>query len=257
MAKATGNTVHTFAPQILTGLGVAGLISTVVLAVRATPAAMVEVYNEMEARDVAVENVEGAEPIPLTMFDYIKVGWKPYIPAITVGILTGACIVGAQSVNAKRQALLISAYSVSDQAFKEYRAKVVEQLGETKDQKVYDGIAADKLAQTGDESKTVVVGDGKILVFDAHTGQFFDSSIQDIKRAVNELNAEIINNGYASQNDFHSLVGLKRVKDGDDFGWSTDKLLEIMYTSMVTDDDRTALVLNYRSSPKQGFFKVF
>lgn len=253
----------TYGPHILTGLGVAGLVSTVVLAVRATPEAHGRIIDATWAEVVTEINDEGDEISEyqkvreLTVFETVQIAWKPYIPAAVTGVVTAGCIIMAQSINVRRQAAMLSAYTISEKAFRDYRAQVVEQMGPSKDEKVWDGVANQRMADNADKGTTVVVGDGKMLVLDSNTGQYFQSTVQDIKRAQNEINAEIINNNYASLNDFHSMIGLKRVKNGDDLGWNVDSLVDIQLTSTITEDERTAIVISYRTAPKPGFSRVF
>ena len=92
-------------PEILTGIGIAGMFTTVVLAVRATPKALDLISRE-----------EYEQKRDLTPMETVKVAWKPYIPAAITGTLSTACLIGANSVNLKRNAALAAAYALSDTA---------------------------------------------------------------------------------------------------------------------------------------------
>jgi len=48
------------------------------------------------------------------------------------GAATIMCVVGSNSINARRVAALASLYSITETALDEYKAKVVETIGETK-----------------------------------------------------------------------------------------------------------------------------
>ena len=94
-------------PEILTGIGIAGMVSSTVLAVKATPKALVLLE---EART----NEDGTLGDKLTIVETVKVAWKPYVPAIAVGIASISCIIGASRVNYKRNAALATAYALSE-----------------------------------------------------------------------------------------------------------------------------------------------
>ena len=106
-------------PEILTGIGIAGMVTTTVLAVKATPKALVligQAENEME-RDL--------KPI-----EAVKVAWKPYIPAIVTGTMSTMCLIGASSVNRRRNAALATAYKLSETEYGNYLGWSAGQLME-------------------------------------------------------------------------------------------------------------------------------
>ena len=105
-------------PEILIGLGITGMVSTTVLAVKATPKALdlIEEAKEKENKD------------ELTAMETVKATWKCYIPAATTCVFSAACLIGANSVNSKRNAALATAYKLTENAFTEYKEKVVETI---------------------------------------------------------------------------------------------------------------------------------
>lgn len=138
-------------PEILTGIGIAGMVSTTVLAVKATPKALLLIENEKKEqnrilREEALAQHKEAIPIieRLKPIDAIKVAWKPYIPAAITGTLSVACLIGASSVNIRRNAALATAYSLSETALRDYREKVVETIGEKKEQVIREHVAQKK-----------------------------------------------------------------------------------------------------------------
>ena len=98
---------------ILTCVGAGGAVTTTVLAVQATPKAM-----------VLIEEAEELKGEKLTAMETVQVAWKPYIPVVGVGAATLAAIFGANVLNKKQQASLMSAYALLDQQYKEYKNKV-------------------------------------------------------------------------------------------------------------------------------------
>lgn len=235
-------------PEILTGIGIAGMITTTVLAVKATPKAMSLIEDK--------KNEEWADE--LSPLDVVKVAWKPYIPAIVTGAVSVACIVGASSVNAKRNAALATAYKLSETALTEYREKVVETIGEKKEQIVRDKVAEERVKKNPvSKNEVIVTGNGKTLCFDPISGRYFMSSIEAIKRAENELNKQLIHDifGYISLNDFYDELGLDRTIIGNDLGWNTDQLIDVSFSSQLNDNGEPSVVLDFLSTPKYGYDK--
>lgn len=239
-------------PEILTGLGIAGMISTTVLAVRATPKALDLIAR---AEDKKFDNGHGNK---LTVSEKMKVAWKPYIPAAITGIASISCIVGASSVHAKRNAAIAAAYNLSQTALTEYKEKVVETIGEKKEQAIKDKIAKDKIKKDPvSKSEVIVTGKGNTLCYDAFNSRYFYSDIDQIKRAINELNRIMLNQMYVSLNDFYDELNLKHSGNGDELGWKLDDgFIEVDFSSQLSDDGRPCLVIEYMVAPRYDYSKL-
>ena len=74
------NAVAKHSPEILTGIGIAGMVSTVVLAVRATPKAEKLILD----REIELSN-EAKQDIELNKKDRFKKAWKCYITTAITG----------------------------------------------------------------------------------------------------------------------------------------------------------------------------
>lgn len=244
--KTVGKTLSDHAPAILTGLSVVGTVGTVVLGIRATPHAI---------RDIMDAESERTEP--LTNVEKVRLVWRDYIPTALSGVATVGCILGANSIHAKRQAAAIGLYTLTDTAFREYQSKIVEQLGEKKERKVRDDIAIEAAEKSPPvKSKIIMTGKGQHLCRDSLSGQYFMSDIEAIRKAQNDINAQCINDMYASQNDFYRLIGLPPNVFGEEQGWRSDHMLDIEFTSYLSEDDVPALLLNYRLEPIRGYYKI-
>lgn len=235
-------------PEILTGIGIAGMITTTILAVRATPKAleMIEEQKEEESVD------------ELSSFEVVKVAWKPYIPAMVTCVASTACLIGASSVNTKRNAALATAYKLSETALSEYRDKVVETIGEKKERIVRDKVAEERVKKNPvSKNEVIVTGNGKTLCFDPISGRYFMCSIETIKRAENELNKQMLHDisGYVSLNEFYDELGLDHTSVGDDLGWNTDQLIDINFSSQLNDNGEPSVVLDYLVAPKYDYYK--
>lgn len=253
-------------PEILTGIGIAGMVTSTVLAVKATPKALVLIEEEKnrqnyelckEARDNNQDNCNQIDR--LSGIETIKVAWKPYIPALVVGTVSVACLIGASSVNLRRNAALATAYKLSETAFSEYKEKVVETIGEKKERVVRDKVAEERIKKNPvSKSEVIVTSTGKTLCFDPVSGRYFHSSIEAIKRAENNLNKRMLHDitGYVSLNDFYDELELDHTTVGDDLGWNVDNLIDIDFSSQVNDNGEPSLVLDYLVAPRYGYDRL-
>ena len=119
---------------------------------------------------------------------YIKGAWTCYIPAAVTGCISVFCLIGASSVNVRRNAALATAYTLSESALKEYQEKVIETIGEKKEQSV-KGTPCQRtgLTETPVSSREIIITErGNTLCYDAISGRYFKSDIDKLKKAENE-----------------------------------------------------------------------
>lgn len=234
-------------PEILTGIGIAGMITTTILAVRATPKAL-ELIEEKKEEESIDE---------LSSFEVVKVAWKPYIPAMVTCVASTACLIGASSVNTKRNAALATAYKLSETALSEYRDKVVETIGEKKERIVRDKVAEERVKKNPvSKNEVIITGNGKTLCFDPISGRYFMCSIETIKKAENTLNKQMLHDisGYVSLNEFYDELGLDHTSVGNDLGWNTNQLIDIDFSSQLNDNGEPSVVLDYLVAPKCDYY---
>lgn len=244
--KYTQKVLKKHSPEILTGIGITGMITTTVLAVKATPKALMLI--EERKLDLNTEELKKTE--------VVKTVWTCYIPTLVTGTLSIACIIGASSVNLRRNAALATAYTIADTARKEYREKVIETIGEKKETLVRDAIAKDKIEANPVESQQIVITEkGETLCYEPLSGRYFKSDINKIKRAVNEINSRMLSDTYASLNDFYYELGLDDTKIGNQLGWRIDKcrLIEISFSSQLTSSGDPCLVIDFIDAPMYDF----
>ena len=249
IAKSVRRSMAKHSPEILTGVGIAGMLTTTVLAVRATPKALTLIERKAEE-----ENCYTSELKPV---EKVKACWKCYIPAAATGVTSIACLIGASSVNAKRNAALAAAYTLSDTAFREYKEKVIETIGEKKEQVVRDKVAEEQVKKEPIQTKEVIIVEkGGTLCFDPISGRYFNSDINKIKRAVNELNARILTSfcNYVSLNDFYDEIGLSHIDIGDDLGWNVDNRIDLKITYVPTEDGEPCAVIGHEVTPKYDYY---
>ena len=248
--KSVKMAVSKHSPEILTGLGIAGMITTTILAVKATPKAL-DLIAEAEEKKLDAGNGE-----ELTKGEVIKAAWKPYIPAAVTGVTSVICLIGASSVNAKRNAALMTAYNLSATALSEYKEKVIETVGEKKEKIIRDKVAEERIKKEPvNQAAIIVSGTGNTRCFDTITKRRFTSDIETIKRIVNELNRRMINGeDYVSLNEFYYALGLDGSSIGDELGWNVMRgLIEIDFSAQLDSDGVPCVVIDYAVVPKRGF----
>lgn len=238
-------------PLILTGIGVAGTITTAVLTGKA---AFESAYILRDEEDLRTRS--GAQAVDVR--EKIELVWKLYIPAVGVGATTIACIVGSNRIGTRRAAALAAAYSVSEKAFVEYKEKVIEKIGESKEQKVRDEIAQDRVnAKPVETSKVIVTGTGDVLCYEAFTDRYFESSMDKIEKAVNKINSQLNNDQYASLSDFYRLLKLPLTSQSEEVGWNADNLLEMNYSTTIAADGRPCISIDYNVIPSRDYFRIY
>lgn len=231
-------------PAILTGIGIAGMVTTTILAVKATPKAL-----------KLIEIAEDEKGVSLTGVEKIKTCWKCYIPTAITGVVSVGCLVGASSVSGRRNAALATAYKLSETALTEYREKVVETIGEKKEQLVREKVAEEQIKKNPVSKNEVFVTEkGNTLCLDSLSGRYFKSDIDQIKKTVNELNRRMLSEDYISLNEFYYELGLNGIQLGDDLGWNISKgYIDISFGSQIADDGTPCLVMNYDIAPRYDY----
>ena len=172
---------------ILTCVGAVGVVATSVMAVKATPKALAHLEQ--------AEKEKGEE---LTKLEKVRVVGPAYIPSVAVGVSTIACIFGANMLNKRQQAALMSAYALLDRSYKDYRNKIKEIYGEEADRDVKDEIVKDKY-----EDEDVSVDDNKILFYDDFSERYFEATMEDVLRAELLINKRLTSFGGAFLNEFY------------------------------------------------------
>lgn len=215
------------ASTILTCAGAAGAIATPIMAVKATPKAM---------RLIEEAKVEKGED--LTKLETIQVAGPVYIPTVLVGVSTLTCIFGANMLNKRQQASLISAYTLLDNSYREYREKVNELYGEDADREVQNEIVKDKY----DEYEIADLN-GKQLYYDMFSERYFEATPEQVLSAEYEINKKISTWGGAELNEFYIALDIPPVDYGNFLGWSVGTLMDMSWESWL-DFDKEKVVMD-------------
>lgn len=227
---------------ILTCVGAVGVVTTAVLAVKATPKAL-DLLREAEAE-------KGEE---LTVLEKVQVAGPAYIPAAVTGASTIACIFGANALNKRQQATLMSAYALLDNSYKEYKQKVEELYGDEAGAKIRAEIAKDRI----DEAEATEEDDGKLLFFDDYSSRYFRATIEQVQKAEYNLNRTLFMHDYVSLNEFYKDLGIDLIDSGWVTGWTKpinqerhwQEWVDFIHEKVVTDDGLECYILKMHGEP--------
>lgn len=237
------------APTILTTIASVGVVATAVTAVKATPKAL-------QLLDEAKEEKQGE----LTRLEKIKIAGPVYVPSILICAGTLSCMLGATVLNKRRQTSLISAYTLLDQSFKEYKKKVKEVYGEETDRHVRSEIAQDNYEMYEDEYDDEE-DDGKLLYYDQFSNRYFRAALVDVLSAEQQVNKILYTQGGVYLNEFYNLLGIEELPSCSELGWSPG-ILESMYWAqwiefehekIVMDDGLECYIINMPYEPTVDF----
>lgn len=220
----TGKLLERNSPTILTFLGVSGLVTTIGLSIKAT-------------RKVD-KKLNGRTEVDWNTAKFIA---KSYIPTVLVAGMSIICIIGSNSINAKRNLALVGAYKLSEEMLKKYPAKIVEVLkGETPQDKEH------KKSDTA-----IIIGNGKIDCYDQMSGRYFSATLQDLNKAVSRINGALFDGCSMSINDFYEEIGLDNISIGNDIGWNPrEELVELNTWAMISEEGKPTLVVSFRPEPE-------
>lgn len=231
------------APAILTGMAVVGTGMTAWFSHKAATQSRAAIDAE-----AATQHVDSAI---FDVTDKAKLVWQFYIPPAACVVGTSACMIMATKIGLNRTAAMAGALAVSQRAYSQYEDKVKEVLGENKHVKVRDAVATDAVNAIP-ENKMIMVSEGKQAFLDLWSGRLFESTMEDIKKAMNEFNHELLYGSYSALSQFYNLIGLDSIRESDDIGWSSEYLMELVFTT-VLKDGKAVVAFDFDPKPKAGF----
>ena len=238
--RITGE-VAKHSPTILTVVAVGGIGATAYFTAKATLQAK-EKLEEMKEEELTTKE-KAKKILPI------------YIPAFTAFLATSACVVGAHTIDTKRQMALVSAYSLSTEALKDVEEKFKETYGEKKLDKLHSEINKDKAVRIHEMNKDHVIetGRGNQLFIDGFSGQIYKSSMDHVNRVYNNIN-ETLNNGESvTVNEINDRLGIRPVQMGDYWIFDVNRtgIIDLDKDPEWTDETQTetCTYINYRNKP--------
>lgn len=226
--------------------------SPIILAVAAGVGVLSTVYLTNRAAFKACDAIRADEDIFGTeeftrkerLIRRTKLVWKFYVPA---GVATGStilCIIGASKAEARKTIAAQTAFAVSQRMYSEYRDKVIEEYGANKDQSIRDKIADERVSESPPK-EIIVAGSGSVLCCELYTGRYFNSDMESLRKAQNDINAMLLSQDYATFDDFYYIIGLSRTKTSNRTGWTSNRLMELQFSTVLAEDGRPCLAFDY------------
>ena len=250
-AKKAMFNVKKYSPEILIVAGIAGVVTSAVMACKAT----------MKVNEVLAETKENINKVHDVMADqgisekeyskedsardlaiiYGKAGVKLaklYGPAIALGGLSLTAIVCSNNILRKRNVALAAAYTAIDTSYKQYRSRVIEKFGENVDREMKYGIKAvqieEKTVDENGKKKTVKKTVEVVNPYDySDYARFFDVgnpnwekdseyNLMLLKRQQADANDKLKASGYLFLNEVYDMLGIPKSKAGQVVGWIYD-----------------------------------
>lgn len=260
--------VQKHSPVIMFGVGIAGVVTTVVLASCAT----LKMHEILEEGEKNSAEIKAAEALDTDQYDEkdaskdratvriktaVKIT-KLYAPAFAVGVLSIAALTGSHIVLSRRNVALTSAYAAVDRGWREYRRRVVEELGPEKDLEFRYGTVEREVAVDTDDG--VAVKTEKFLdlagndaagysiyakLFSRETSRNWDPhkgyNAMFISSQQQFANDKLRADGHVFLNDVYDMLGLERTPAGQIVGWvknNPDKDVDDFIDFGVFEGDR-------------------
>ena len=211
-------------PTLLFGAGVVGVVSTVVLASRAT----LKLSDIVEDTSVTINKIKTLEHDDYSDKDRTKdkaIAYtqssiqiaKLYAPAFFVGALSIAALTGSHQILSRRNVALTAAYAGVEKSLRDYRGRVIETIGADKEAAIWQPTeTVDAIDADGKKVKVKVPtekgGSPYKALFDEHNQMF-------IQVQQNYANDYLRAKGHIFLNEVLDMLGLERTKAGQIVGW--------------------------------------
>ena len=240
-------------PEILLVTGIAGVVTSAVMACKATTKVSEILDEAKETIDIVHEGIKkgsikgieyteetGKKTLAIT---YIQTGVKLaklYGPSVLLGGTSIGCILASNNIIRKRNVALSAAYTAIDQSFKGYRSRVIERFGENLDRELRYNIKTEEVKETVVDEETGKKKTVKttVSVIDPNTysdyAKFFDEycagwtkdpeyNLMFLKQQQNYANELLRSRGHLFLNEVYDMLGIDRTKAGQIVGWVYDE----------------------------------
>lgn len=211
-------------PRIMFVAGIGGVVVSTVLACRAT----LKLEGTLDEADRRIQDAVNSDSRPAVVKAYVISGGdilKLYGPAVVVGAASIGLLTGSHVQMHRRNAALTAAYGSLQTAYEEYRNRVREELGEAREQALYNNVV---------ESTTTV--DGKKITTKQSHGAFspyavlFDEANRNwqpgpgynlvfLKVQQDFANERLRARGHVFLNEVHDALGMEHTQAGQQVGW--------------------------------------
>lgn len=243
MAARVGVRVAKRSPEILLGVGIVGGVTATVLACKATlhleevldkhnqtMEKIAEVASDKEAYPDYTDEKVVKDKYIQTVKTVVAIG-KLYAPAVIIGGLSIASLLGGHHIMLKRQAALSALYAATKKAYDEYRKRVREEIGDEREHELYLGVRE----QLEEVEKNGKVKQVKKKVLDnpypySPYARFFDEGSRWWKKDAEMNKTFLINQqiaanellklqGHLFLNEVYDMLDIPRTEAGQLVGW--------------------------------------
>lgn len=231
------------APSILTGMGIIGVIGTAVMAVKDTKKAEKLIKDKNRTKILT-------RGLQLTKTERVIAAAPAYLPTMTTGLATIACIYGANSINKTRQTMLLSAYGYLHQCHTDYKDAVKELYGNEVDEKIQEHIMVKNLPEVKPEQE-------EIVVYEEYSGTYITTTKEKIQNGLFHANRHFSWAGAMTINDILDCFDSLESTQGDVYGWTLHKHYEcggpLWIDANIKEykviDDKQVYVLKWNIAP--------
>lgn len=241
---------------ILTCLGAIGVVATAVMTAKATPEAVRRIRADSQKH-------HDKNPDAYTTWEAVQSAWVCYVPSALLGISTIACIVGANALNKRQQAAIVSAYTLVDSTYRQYRGKVKDFFGDEADLKIMDSIRKEPCEDVCISTYGLACSssldfdkDGPKdirLFYDSFSKRYFESTVDKVLQAEYHLNRNFTFLGYIGLNDFYEFLGLEQTDFGSELGWSVASgeiyWIDFDHSKTIMDDGTECYIIDMVFEP--------
>lgn len=241
IVQRVSRAVRDNSPAILTAVAISGVLGIAIVSAKAGYRA-------------GIADSQSKTP-PETLKERFVEHWRKFVPSAVIGGVAIGSVIGMNSVHSRRTAAVMSAFTLADKSLKEYTAKVVEKIGDKAEREIRDEIAKEDLATVPMyQSHVIDTHLGESYIYDSLSGRYFRGDIELVRKAVNDINAECLEFGYASHNDFYDKIGLPKVVLGEELGWNINNRMELNYSSQIVDN-KPMFYLEYVVFPAKKYYR--
>lgn len=247
----TGLKLKKHSPEILLAAGVVGVVTSGVMACKATLKVeeiiddakhKIDTIHEVSADPTMAEKYSEEDSKKDLAIVYTQTAIKLvklYGPSVALAGVSLGCMIGSNRILNKRNVALAAAYATVDKGFKEYRGRVIERFGKELDKELKYGIKAKEIEEVSVDEKgkevstksTVEVMDPNsyspysIIFDDGNTGWDPDPELTKyfLIQQQNWANDRLKAKGHLFLNEVYDMLGAKRTKAGAQVGWVYDE----------------------------------
>lgn len=234
--------ISKYAPEILTGVGIAGVVGGTVIIAKASTKLELLVL-EFEERKLLIDSKRAeinsaGEPVHTdkeiqkdlahTYVWFVLQLGKLFGPGVSLEAASIVSILAAHGIMRRRAVALLGAYKAVEQAFTEYRKRIAAEFGDDKELDVFRGIRTEKIEdpETGKKKtvKTMDPRDAGIFtrVFDEFNPNWRPTpelNFAFLKSQQMYANDRLNIQGHLFLNEVFDSLGLPRQPMGQVLGW--------------------------------------